>query len=142
MKKLEFSIEIQASKEKVWEAMWKDEHYRNWTSVFMEGSYAESDWQEGSRIRFLTPDQNGMYGIIENLVPYEKMYFRHLGEVKEGAEQDPTYGDDAIERYDLVEADGKITVTATMNAPEEYLGYFANTFPKALEKVKEIAEQQ
>ena len=141
MNKLEFTITIHAPKEKVWEALWKDEHYRNWTSAFMEGSYAESDWQEGSKIYFLTPDKNGMYGTIEKLVLFEKMYFKHLGEVKNGIDDAPSYGDDAIERYDLTETDGKISLSATMNAPEEYIGYFTNTFPKALEKVKEIAEQ-
>ena len=140
MKKLEFSIEIQAPKEKVWDALWTDENYRNWTSVFMEGSYAESDWQEGSKIHFLSPGQKGMFGIIEKLVPFEKMYFLHKGEIKEGKEQETTYGDDAIERYDLSENNGVTTLTATMNAPEEYIGYFASTFPKALEKVKEISE--
>lgn len=141
MKKLSFSIEIQAPKEKVWEALWKDENYRNWTSVFMEGSYAESDWQQGSKIHFLSPDKNGMYGIIEKLVPYEKMYFLHQGEIKNGQEQDATYGEDAIERYDLDENAGVTSLTASMNAPEEYIGYFANTFPKALEKVKKISEK-
>ena len=45
MKKLQFSIEINAPKEKVWDTLWQDENYRKWTSVFMEGSFAESDWK-------------------------------------------------------------------------------------------------
>ena len=39
MKKLEFSIEINASKEKVWEALWKAENYAEWTKVFCEVFY-------------------------------------------------------------------------------------------------------
>ena len=77
MKKLQFSIEINAPKEKVWDTLWQDENYRKWTSVFMEGSFAESDWKEGGKIHFLTPDRNGMFGIIEKLVPFEKMYFEN-----------------------------------------------------------------
>lgn len=140
MKKLEFSIEINAPKEKVWEALWKDENYKNWTSVFSEGSYYESDLKKGSEIRFMTPNGSGMFGIVEENIPFEKMYFKHFGEVKNGENQEKTYGDEAIERYDLKEENGKTFVSVTMNAPEEYIPYFAEVFPKALEKVKEIAE--
>ena len=41
----------------------------------------------------------------------------------------------------IKEENGKITLSATMNAPEEYLIYFTNIFPKALEKIKEISEK-
>lgn len=141
MKKLEFTIEIQAPKEKVWEALWKDENYRNWTSVFQEGSYYESDLLEGSEIQFLSPGGNGMFGMVEKVVPYEKMYFLHKGDVKEGEKQAETYGDEAIERYDLTEKGNHTELTATLNAPDEYLTYFADVFPKALEKLKLLAEK-
>ena len=39
MKKLQFTIEINAFKEKVCEAIQQDENYRKWTSAFGEGSY-------------------------------------------------------------------------------------------------------
>lgn len=141
MKKLSFSISISAPKEKVWEALWKDENYRNWTTIFHEGSRYVSDLVEGGEILFLGPENSGMYAKIEKLTLFEKMYFLHLGEYKNGEKQGATYGEDAIERYDLEEKDNSTILTVTMNAPEEYIGYFTNTFPKALEKVKEIAEQ-
>jgi hypothetical protein len=43
-----FVSTINAPKEKVWDALWKDASYRKWTAVFMDGSYAKSDWAEGS----------------------------------------------------------------------------------------------
>lgn len=141
MKRLEFSIPINATKEKVWEALWKDENYRNWCAVFHEGSHYKSDLQEGSEILFLGPNGDGMYAIVEKVVPFEKMYFLHKGEFKDGEKQAETYGENAIERYDLTEKDGKISLSVTMNAPEEYIPYFTSTFPPALEKVKEIAEK-
>ena len=141
MKKLEFTIEIIASKEKVWDALWNDQNYRNWTSVFHEGSHYESDLQEGSEILFLGPEKSGMYAKIEKLVPNEKMYFLQLGEYKDGEKQEGTFGEDAIEQYDLVEKDGKTELTVTLNVPEDYIPYFAETFPKALGKVKEMVEK-
>ena len=141
MKKLQFTIEINASKEKVWDALWNDQNYRNWTSVFHEGSHYMSDLQEGSEIFFLGPEKSGMYAKIEKLIPNEKMYFLHLGEYKDGEKQEGTFGEEAIEQYDLVEKDGKTELTVTMNVPEDYIPYFAETFPKALGKVKEMVEK-
>lgn len=141
MKKLQFTIEINAPKEKVWDALWQDQNYRKWTSVFHEGSHYESDFQEGSEILFLGPEKSGMYAKIEKLVPNEKMYFLHQGEYKNGEKQEGTFGEDAIEQYDLVEKDGKIELSVTMNVPEDYILYFAEIFPKALEIVKEISEK-
>ena len=82
MKKLEFTIEILASKKKVWEALWKDENYRNWCAVFHEGSNYKSDLQEGSEILFLGSNGDGMYAVIEKMLPFQKMYFLHKGEEK------------------------------------------------------------
>ncbi|WP_427872212.1 hypothetical protein [Flavobacterium sp. MMS24-S5] len=53
MEKLVFNIDIKAPKEKIWKVLWDDETYRKWTSVFAEGSYAESTWNEGDKIYFL-----------------------------------------------------------------------------------------
>ncbi len=140
MRKLQFTIEINAPDEKVWDALWLDENYRAWCSVFQDGSYYVSDLAEGSEIQFLNPDRNGMFGIVEKNVRKQKMYFRHLGEVINGEKQEEIYGEEAIEYYDLVERDDITELTATLKTSEDYIPYFAETFPKALEKVKEIAE--
>lgn len=141
MKKLEFSIDINAPKEKVWEALWKDENYRKWCAAFMEGSYYVSDLQEGSEIRFLSPEKDGMWGKVAKMIPNEKIHFLHKGEVKKGENQAATYGDEAIENYELTEENGITTLTATLNTTEDYIQYFTNVFPGALNIVKEIAEQ-
>ncbi|AHE68160.1 hypothetical protein Loa_02623 [Legionella oakridgensis ATCC 33761 = DSM 21215] len=66
METLHFSININASKEKVWKILWGDKTFTDWTSVFAEGSYAVSDWMEGSRIQFIDPKSNhGMSSVIE-----------------------------------------------------------------------------
>jgi hypothetical protein len=38
------------------ESMWDDSTYRQWTSAFSEGSHAVSDWKEGSKVLFLSPE--------------------------------------------------------------------------------------
>jgi len=140
MKTLHFSIQINAPKATVWNALWEDPHYRQWTAVFQEGSYAESDWHEGSKIRFLAPDGSGMYALIDKKIPNEQMTFRHLGEIKDGVEQ-PQDWQGALESYHLSENEGVTTLNVEMHTIEEYEQMFKDTFPKALEAVKRIAEQ-
>ena len=45
MKKVLQSIEINASREQVWDAVVNDAKYREWTAEFHEGSYFEGDWK-------------------------------------------------------------------------------------------------
>jgi hypothetical protein len=140
MTTLNFSVNINAPKEVVWNKLWNDESYRYWTSVFMEGSYAESDWQEGSKVRFLTPTGEGMYSVIEKLEPYRQMTFKHLGELKEGKEEPKDWGG-ARESYELAETNGSTQLTVRLDTTENHQAYFADVFPKALEKVRELSEQ-
>src|SRR5258705_11981452 len=102
MTTLKFNAKINAPKEKVWATLWNDTTYKQGTDAFMEGSYAESDWKEGSKILFLSPGGNGMFSIIEKKVPNEQMVFKHLGEIKNGVEEPKDWGE-AIESYHLEE---------------------------------------
>ena len=58
------AIDIDAPPERVWDVLLDDAAYRQWTAEFMAGSYAETDWQEGSIVRFLDPSGSGMLGHI------------------------------------------------------------------------------
>ena len=64
MTTLNFTTNIKAPAAKVWQVLWDDATYRQWTGAFQEGSYAVSDWKEGSKIHFLSPNGDGMFGII------------------------------------------------------------------------------
>lgn len=139
MQTLAFDYTIKAPKEKVWDVLWKDESYRKWTAAFCEGSYAESDWQEGSEIRFLTPDGTGMYSRIKRLIPYEEMSFEHEGEIMKGEKKAVNWGG-AQERYFLKEKDGVTQLHVETDVVEQYRDYMEKHFPLALQKVKELLE--
>ncbi len=47
---------------------------------------------------------------------------------------------ESLENYTLTEKDGKTDLLIDMDITEEWLDYFEKTWPKALDKVKEIAE--
>lgn len=144
MKKLQFEININAHAAKVWQVLWSNSTYGKWTLPFCEGSYAVSDWKEGSSIQFLNPGGNGMNSIIETCRPKEYMAFKHIAEVKNFAEQpvDPTseWGG-SMETYSLKEENGITTLTATVDAVEPFLDFFNTAFPKSMNILKELSEQ-
>lgn len=145
MTKLNFTININAPAAKVWQILWNDETYRKWTSVFHEGSYAVSDWKQGSKIQFLSPEGDGMYSGIVESKPNEYMAFRHLGVIKKFVEQ-PNDAETkswagSMETYSLKENNGITTLNASADATEQFKDYFKTTFPKAMALVKELAEQ-
>jgi uncharacterized protein YndB with AHSA1/START domain len=145
MEKMKFSISINATKEKVWQTLWNDASYRKWTSAFCEGSHAITDnWKEGTKVLFMDPKGNGMVSTVAMNKPNEFMSFKHLGEVKNGVEDttsDKVQGwAGAMETYTLKEANGKTELLIEMDSTEKFKDYFINTWPKALDKVKELSE--
>ena len=146
MEKTSFTISIDAPKEKVWSILWDDATYREWTSVFAEGSKAETDWKKGSKVLFLDGKGEGMVSTIAENIPNEFMSIKHLGVVHNGIED--TESDKikewagAMENYTLKSIDGKTNLIVEMDINDEYKDYFMKTWPKALEKLKEIAEKK
>jgi uncharacterized protein YndB with AHSA1/START domain len=146
MEKINFSTNINAPREKVWDILWNDASYREWTSAFTEGSYAETDnWKEGSKVLFLSPGGNGMVSRVASNKPNEFMSFEHLGEVKnsvEDTESDRVKGwKGAKENYTLTEENGKTKLFVEMDSTDEFKDYFLKTWPLALQKLKELAEK-
>lgn len=146
MASMQFSTFIKARPERVWQILWNDATYREWTSVFHEGSYAESDWQEGSKILFLGPGGEGMTSRIARLIPNEFMSFEHLGVIKDGVEDFATAKEKgwagAKENYTLRGKDDGAELSIEMDWEEDHYDYFKDTFPKALAIVKRLAEAQ
>lgn len=144
MQRKKYAVHINAPKEKVWQVLWSDDHYQKWTAVFCEGSYAESDWQEGSRIRFLSPSGSGMYSTIVKKEEPRFISFRHDGEMKDGIElpldDKSRQWAGATENYTLSEDNGSTELIVDMDLIESHEAYFDEHFPKGLQLVKELAE--
>lgn len=145
MEKLKFSIRIDAPREKVWKTLWEDASYRAWTSAFSEGSHVKTDWKKGSKVLFLNEKEEGMVSEIADARPNEYMSFRHLGEVKDGVEDTQSERVKAwaggTENYTLKTVEGKTELLIDMDMTEEMKPYFEETWPKALDKLKELAEK-
>lgn len=149
METLKFKIEIEAPREKVWKVLWDDETYRQWTLPFCEGisegSYAESDWNEGSKIYFMSSNGDGMNSVIERKITNEYMAFKHIGELKNFVEMpvdaatEQWSGD--METYRLTQNGTETVLEVNLDTGEKYVDYFQKIFPKCLELVKELSEK-
>ena len=144
MEKLNFNVMINATPEKVWKVLWTDDTYRKWTSAFAEGSYAETDWKQGSKVLFLDGEGRGMVSRIAENRPNEYMSIEHLGEVNNGVEDTISskvkewVG--AHENYTLKKVNGKTELAIDMDITEEYKDMFSKMWPAALDNVKRLSE--
>lgn len=144
MEKLNFKTVINATPEKIWHVLWDDDTYRKWTSAFAEGSFAQTDWKQGSKVLFLDGNGQGMVSRIAENRPNEYMSIEHLGEVKDGVEDTtsdrvkPWAG--AHENYTLKKVNGKTELIIDMDITDEFKDMFSQIWPKALENVKKLSE--
>ena len=152
MKKLQFKKEIKASAEKVYSTMLginNIETYEQWTSEFNPTSTYEGSWDKGAKIYFIGTDENGkrggMVSEIADNIPYRFVSIRHFGlldgenEITEGPEVEKWTG--GLENYSFEEKNGLTTVTVELDTMEDYFEFFNKTYPKALDKLKELAEE-
>ena len=146
MERLQFKTRIAAPKEKVWRILWDDETYGQWTAPFCEGSRAQTDWQEGSKVLFLAPNNEGLSSIIEKRIDNQFMSFSHKGVVKDGIEDfSPEVTKEwagGIENYTLTEKDGHTELTVDIDITPQHKEYFLTTWPKAFDVLKELAEEK
>ena len=149
MQKLNFSIVIDAPKEKVWHAMLDDRPYREWTRAFNPGSYYKGDWSRGSKMLFLGPDpetgqEGGMVSRIAENRPYEYISIEHIGIIQNGIEDTTSETArkmaPAFENYAFKEKDGATEVLVDMDADDEYAEMFNKMWPEGLQRLKKIAE--
>ena len=145
MEKLKFKITIDASREKVWDVLWNDATYPIWTEPFSPGSTAETDWKEGSKILFLDASDRGMVSRVKENRPNEYMGIEHLGYYNKGVEDfdspEVKSWSGSTENYTLKTVEGKTELSIDSDITPEHREMFERIWPKALDKVKELAEK-
>lgn len=152
MKKLQFKININAPSNKVFDTMLgisNKSTYEQWTTLFNPTSTYEGSWTKGSKILFVGTDDKGEKGgmiseIFDN-IPNKFISIRHYGLVK--ADVEITEGPEVekwangFENYTFEENDGTTIVIVDLDTTEDFLSYMNETYPKALDKLKEITEK-
>ncbi|GHE23535.1 SRPBCC domain-containing protein [Sphingobacterium griseoflavum] len=148
MKKSTYNIDIQAGRAHVFQTMLQRETYRLWTAAFHPASDFEGGWNKGDKIYFLGPSEDGkrqgMIAEIAEHIPDAFISIRHYGMLD--GEEEITTGEKieqwagAIENYTFEEKNGNTTLTVDVDTADEYIAYFDDTWPRALQKLKELCE--
>lgn len=146
MQTIFFTQVIKAPANTVWDVLWNDTTYPQWTAAFAPGSKAESDWKEGSKIIFSDGSGTGMLAHIKERKPPHRMVFQHKGVVKDGVEDTTRAATEgwagALETYTLKEVDDGVLLQVSMQTTEQWKAHFDETWPKALQKIRVLAEGQ
>jgi hypothetical protein len=145
MKKLHFTIAIDAPRAVVWKALLEPESFKVWTAAFAPGSYFEGSWEQGAAIRFLTPEGEGMVSRIAANRPHAFISIEHLGFIKDGVEDTASpeikAWAPAYENYTLREKDGVTEFQVDMDVLPDFEEFMNRAWPEALERLKTICEK-
>lgn len=138
---MQFLVEIQAAKEKVWDTLWQDETFRQWAGIIDPGTHLVGELKEGNEVQFISGNGYGVTSLVEKLTPGEFLLLRHHADTQdEGKREREKEWTGGQESYRLAEKDGITTLTAAFDVPPELEEYFKVNYPKALERVKVLAE--
>lgn len=143
MKALQFSIEIHATKERVWATLWQDGTFREWAGVIDPGTHMVGDLKEGNEVQFISGNGYGVTSLVEKFVAGEFLLLRHRADTQDdGKREREKEWTGGTESYSLAEKGGTTTLAAAFGVPPEMEDYFKVNYPKALERVKVLAERK
>ena len=138
MKEIQFLIEINASKERVWATLWEEVTFRDWANNIDEGIYMKGIMKEGNEIQYISSENGyGVTSLIEKLNPNEFILLSHVADTKESGQQErKKEWTGGTESYSLAEINGVTTLIVKIDVPLEQEETFNVRFPKALERIK------
>ena len=152
IKKLHFIEKINSPVNEVYDLMLgisNKSTYEQWTALFNPTSTYEGNWQKGSKMLFVGFDEkgekSGMVSEIADNIVNQYISIRHYGLVNANVEI--TTGPEVekwangFENYTFEENNGVTEVTVELDVIEDFLDYMNDTWPKALNKLKELCEE-
>ncbi|MBK7851325.1 MAG: SRPBCC domain-containing protein [Bacteroidetes bacterium] len=152
MKKLQFKVTINAPVSRIYDLMLgisNKSTYEQWTALFNPTSTYEGTWIKGTKMLFIGVDENGekggMVSRIADNIPNRFVSIQHYGlykankEITEGPEVEKWAN--GYENYSFEENNDSTTLTVDLDVNNDFLDYMNETYPQALEKLKELCEK-
>ena len=152
MKKLQFKVTIKAPVTRIYDLMLgisNKSTYEQWTALFNPTSTYEGSWTKGTKMLFIGVDENGekggMVSRIADNIPNRFVSIQHYGlykankEITEGPEVEKWAN--GYENYSFEENNDSTTLTVDVDVNDDFLDYMNETYPQALEKLKELCEK-
>ncbi len=146
---VEKSIELNATRERIWSVLLNKSSFEDWCSAFHPGSTFEGDWTQGSLMRFIGPDPDSgeIYGMITKIAehrPNEYLRGEHVGVIEkgkdifEGEDQEKWIG--GTETYQIIGDSAPFTLSVQASTPPEMYDFFFEAWGQALARLKQLVE--
>ena len=146
MIKLNYSIQIKANKENVWNTMLDKETYQQWAKAFSSGSTFIGEWKQGEAMLFFDADLGGTKAVLEIFNRYDEILAKHIlmvdKDMKDNNEDEMAkkwIG--STERYNFIESGDHTKLEIEITTDETFIKMFDAGWPKALEIIKSLCEQ-
>ena len=105
-----------------------------------EGTYFEGNWEVGSIMKFLDPQNNGMYNLVTENIRFKVLGRKHLGWILKG-ELSPQNWEDSTLNYILEPSENGTLLKGTVNSLDEFVEFFNSKYPQNFEHIKRLAEE-
>ena len=145
MSTLNYSIEINAPPDKVWETMLDNESYKKWAKAFSPKSQFKGEWEQGSHMFFFDPDLGGTKAELLTVEKPNKILASHVAITnKEGVEDVESeiakkwIG--AEEEYTFIDKDDRTELKIEMRCHDEFKNMMDDGWDKALKLLKDLCE--
>lgn len=152
MNKLQYTIKINAPVNNVYDLMLgisDKSTYEQWTAMFNPTSTYEGNWNKGSKMLFVGFDEKGnkggMVSEIADNIKNKYISIRHYGMVLENIEitsgQEVEKWANGFENYTFQENNGITDIAVELDGlTEDLTEYMNDSWPRALNKLKELCE--
>ena len=143
MKDMQFTITINAPKGTVWDTLWQDTTLRQWAGIIDPGTYMKGELIEGGEVEFISAENGyGVTSLVAKLIENEYLLLKHQADTQDtGTQTREKEWTGGQESYTLTEDNGTTNLTITFGVPEKMEAYSQENYPKAMAKIKELAEQ-
>lgn len=144
---IQFAATINAPVPTVWRFMIGSESYKRWASAFAEGCYFDGSWEQGAKIKFLSPPSgDGMVSEIAQNRMHEFISIRHLGFISNGVEDTTSESvrawAPAYENYTFISVPEGTKLVIELAVSSEWEQYMNEAWPKALALLKQLSEAE
>ena len=144
VKRIQFTATINAPVGVVWHHVTSLASYKTWTSAFAEGCYFDGSWEQGAKIRFLSPSGDGMVAEIAENRKNEFISIRHLGFIANGAEDTTSEAIrawlPAYENYTFLALPEGTKMVVDLDVTADFEEDMNQAWPKALALLKTLSE--
>lgn len=140
---MQFEIIIRAPRNKVWDTLWQGATFRQWAGLIDPGTYMVGELVKGKEIQFISAENGyGVTSLVEKVTANEFLLLKHSADTQDTGERERAREwTGGKETYSLTEENGSTTLTVIVDVPLEMEEYFKDAYPKAFQKVKELAEK-